>query len=81
MSLHSAPTTKDNVVRYLLAAYKVDEAEINQALTTPAAIEAIRHGAAIRSFAGYVADHEIAANYDWEENLDFDPDAEEDEEW
>lgn len=68
-----------SVRRYLLAAYRVDDATVDAALADREVQEVIANGESFRSHAYYVG-NKIAEGHAWDENPEYDPDAEDDDE-
>jgi len=74
------PTTRDNVRRYLRAAYVVDDELLDTIMASPEAKEHIDRGKNDLSFAYWPGD-KIASHFDLVENPDYeDPDYEEEDE-
>lgn len=67
-----------SVREYLLAAYRVDDAMVDAALADPEVQSVIADGARLRSHAYYVG-NQIAVGHGWDEDPEYDPDAEDDE--
>ncbi len=80
MSLHAQPATYDTVEQYLLAAYRVDQTEVDEALRSTDGGAKLYNGQLLGSFAGYVADEIARApERNWVEREDFDPDEEDED--